>query len=292
VHEDIMATILITGAGGKLGQSVAAELARHGAASATRLATRDPSKLAPFAAQGFEIVRADYDDAQSIDAALSGIQTLLLITSNGLTADRIRQDKSSMDAAKKAGVQRIVYTSFVNPHRDSKYVWAGVYAETEPYLKSSGMEYTILRICPYCSNLGLLIGQAKATGVFTIPGAEGSVAYVRHGDLGAAAAAALLESSHKNKIYELTGSEAFDAAGVAGLLSQALGRDIVSRAAPPEEFGAYLRSVKVPEFIIEGLLTSYAAAAAGEYAAVSDDIKTLSGRPAGSLRDFVRELGA
>jgi NAD(P)H dehydrogenase (quinone) len=110
--------------------------------------------------------------------------------------------------------------------------------------------------------------------------------------LGAATAAALLQSSQKNKIFELTGSEAFDGPGVAGLLSQALGRDIVSRAAPPEQFGAYLRSVKVPEFIIEGLLTSYAAAAAGEYAAVSEDIKELSGRSAGSLREYIQGLGA
>jgi len=287
-----MTTILITGAGGKLGKCVAAEIARLGAASSTRLATRDPAKLAACAAQGFEVVRTDYDDANSLEAALPGTQTMLLMTGNGLTADRIRQDKASMDAAEKAGVQRIVYTSFVNPHRDSKYVWASVYAETEPYLKASGMEYTILRMCPYCSNLGLLIGQAKATGVFTIPGAEGRVAYVRHDDLGAATAAALLQSSHKNKIYELTGSEAFDGAGVAGLLSQALGRDIVSGAASPEEFGAYLRSVHVPEFIIEGLLSSYSAAAAGEYASVSEDIKKLSGRAAGSLRDYIRDLGA
>jgi NAD(P)H dehydrogenase (quinone) len=158
-------------------------------------------------------------------------------------------------------------------------------------LKSSGVDYTILRNSPYCSNLGLLIAQAKATGVFAIPGAEGRVAYVKHDDLGAATAAALLQANHKNTVYELTGSEAFDGTGVARLLSHALGRDIVSRDAPPEEFGTYLRSVKVPEFIIEALLTSYAAAAAGEYAAVSDDIKTLSGRAAGSLRDYIGELG-
>jgi NAD(P)H dehydrogenase (quinone) len=286
-----MTTILITGAGGKLGKSVAAELARHGAASSTRLATRDPSKLAAYAAEGFEVVRVDYDDAKSLDAALPGIQTMLLITSNGLTADRIRQDKASIDAAKKAGVRRLVYTSFINPSRDSKYVWAGVYAETEPYLKASGMEYTILRNNAYCSNLGLLIAQAKATGVFTIPGAEGSVAYVGHEDLGAATAAALLQPSHKNKVYELTGGEAFNGAGIARLLSDVLQRDIVSRDAPPAEFGAYLRSAHVPEYIIEGLLTSYAAAAAGEYASVSEDIKTLSGRPAGSLRDYIHSLG-
>jgi NAD(P)H dehydrogenase (quinone) len=116
------------------------------------------------------------------------------------------------------------------------------------------------------------------------------VAYVGHPDLGAATAAALLQSTHKNKIYELTGAEAFNGAGVARLLSDALQRDIVSRDAPPAEFGAYLRSVHVPEFIIEGLLTNYAAAAAGEYASVSEDIKVLSGRPAGSLRDYIHAL--
>jgi NAD(P)H dehydrogenase (quinone) len=283
--------IVITAASGHLGQSVADALAKQGVSATTRLAARDTAKLAAQAAQGFQLARIDYDDQASVAAAFAGAETVFLISANGQTADRIRQDKASIDAAKKAAVKRLVYTSFTNPSVASKYVWAQVYVQTEPYLKASGLAYTILRNNPYCTNLGLLLANAKQTGAFVIPGAKGKVAYVGHNDLGAATAAVLVQSGHENRTYSLTGSEAFDGAGVANLLSVALGRTIVSVDAPPQDFAAYLRSVSVPEYIIEGLLTSYAAAEAGEYSQVSDDIGKLSGRPAGSLRDYVRSFG-
>ncbi|MBV6670059.1 NAD(P)H-binding protein [Xanthomonas euvesicatoria pv. alangii] len=197
--------IAITAANGHLGQAVAAELLARNAASRVRLAVRSTEKLQTQQDQGFEVVRADYDDPASLDAALAGVSTLLLISSNGTNEDRIRQHKTAIDAARRAGVARIVYTSFTNPSFDSAFVWAHPHAETEPYLKDSGLAWTILRNNRYFTNIDPMLEQAVQKGTFAIPGASGKVAYAGHDDLAAAAATVLLQDGHAGKTYELTG---------------------------------------------------------------------------------------
>jgi NAD(P)H dehydrogenase (quinone) len=130
----------------------------------------------------------------------------------------------------------------------------------------------------------------KETGVFAIPGAAGKVAYIAHQDVAAAIVGAMTGNAMDNTIYELTGPEALDADEIAGILSQVLGRETGAVDAPPEDFAATFRSLGMPEFAVEGLVSIYAASAAGEYAQVSDDVRTLAGRPARSLRDYITDF--
>lgn len=282
--------IVITAASGKLGRAVADELSTRVPVSEIRLAARTPAKLEAWKNRGISIIRADYDDPASLNAAFSGAEAVLLISSDGPNDVRIRHHRNGIDAAKRTGVKHIVYTSFVNPSRQSKFIWAIPHAETEPYLKASGIPYTILRDNQYASNLDGLITQARETGTFALPGATGKVAYVTHSDIAASAAAVLTQRGHEYKIYELTGPEALDGFQIAAIISETAGRQIKTVDLAPEIAAANLRSAGLPEFVVEGIVSMYAAAQAGEYATVTHDVKLLSGRPAMPIRAHVKAV--
>ena len=281
--------IVISAASGRLGQAAITELVKHVSAANIRLAARAPAKLDTWKSRGAEVVHADYDDSASLEAAFAGAEALFLISSEGPNEVRIRHHKNAIDAAGRAGVQHILYTSFVNPTTESRFTWAIPHAETEPYLKACGIPYTILRDNQYAANLGGFISQAKETGVFALPGAKGKVAYVTHKDIAAVAAAVLTQRGHEGKTYELTGPEALDGFEIAAIISQATGREIKATDPALEEAAAHFRAMGLPEFAVEGLVSMYAAAEAGEYAMVTQDVEMLAGRPAESVRTYIVE---
>ncbi|SEL22991.1 SDR family oxidoreductase [Nitrosovibrio tenuis] len=282
--------IVITAASGKLGRAVADELTRRVPVSDVRLAARTPAKLEFWKSRGLTVVRTDCDDPGSLNAAFAGADVVFLISSNGPNEVRIRHHKNAIDAARRTGVKRIVYTSFVNPSVQSKFIWAHSHAETEPYLKASGISYTILRDNLYASNLDGLISQARETGTFALPGTTGKVAYITHADIAASAAAVLTQRGHEYKTYELTGPEALDGFEIAAIISEAASRPIKAVDLALETAAANLRSAGLPEFAVEGIVSMYAAAQAGEYATVTHDVKLLSGRPAAPVRAHIKAV--
>jgi NAD(P)H dehydrogenase (quinone) len=116
------------------------------------------------------------------------------------------------------------------------------------------------------------------------------VAYVTHSDIAASAAAVLTQRGHEYKTYELTGPEALDGFQIGAIISEAAGRQIKVMDLAPEIASANLRSAGLPEFAVEGIVSMYAAAQAGEYATVTHDVKLLSGRPATPVRAHIKAV--
>jgi len=269
--------IVVTGAGGNLGRLVAVEIARQGAAAAVRLGTRTPDKLGDLARQGFDVVHADFDDAHSLRSVFDGAQTVLLISTDMLdSANRSGQHRAAVDAAKKAGVARVIYTSFVNATASSHFPAAASHADTEIYLKASGLGYTILRVNQYFENLDGALTHAKSSGTLALPGAHGKAAYISRSDVATAAVGALFGKNHDRKVYELTGPEALDLAEIAAALSAAIRRPVEAMDLPADVFAQQLNSMHLPQPVIGQLLGLYAATGAGEYATVSADAAVLS----------------
>lgn len=282
--------IVITAASGRLGKAVAEELAMIVPVDEIRLAARTLEKLDEFKRRGFAVVKGDYDDRRTLDAAFDGADTVLLISGAGPNEVRTRQHRDAVAAAKKAGVTRIVYTSVVNPSPESQFIWARPHYDTEACLKSSGMDYTILRDNPYAANLDDLLVHAVDQGVLAFPGAEGKVAYVTHNDIAAAAAQVLTGQGHANKVYHMTGPESVTGVELAEMLSHATGREVECVNAEPDAFRSMFRSMGFPEFVIEGLISFYQASGAGEYSTVSSDIETLTGRPPKAMQAYIEAL--
>lgn len=282
--------IVTTGAAGQLGRLVARALAERTSPAGVRLTTRDPSRIADLAEQGFAIARADYDDPDSMKNAFAGASALLLISSNTDNHVRSRQHRTAIDAAKSVGVDRVVYTSFTNPTPTSRLKSFTSHAETEAYLKASGLQYTILRVNQYAENLDPVLVQSKCSNRIVLPGARGKVAYVTRADVAAAIAAVLTQEGHAGRTYEITGPEAVDLYEIARSLSEARGTAVVAVEADPVEYGRMLQSQGMPAWLAEGYLTLFEAVAAGEHSVVTRDAARLAGRALEPMTTYVKRF--
>ncbi|QIB33486.1 SDR family oxidoreductase [Ancylobacter pratisalsi] len=282
--------IVITAASGKLGTTLAHSLKAKGLARQVRLAVRSPEKLADRAAEGFDVVAADYDNPASLKAALAGAQTLALISGVGPNEARIAQHHNAIEAAKAAGVARIIYTSATNPVGTSLFDWAKAHEATEAELKASGLTYTILRDNAYFSNNDALFASARESGVLAFTGIEAKVAYVAHQDVADSIVGALLGTGHDNKTYEIAGGQAWSAVELAAILTELTGKEIKALDVPVSAFEDHFRGMGMPEWLATGIGGFYAALGAGEYAATSGDVAHLAGRPSTSARDYLASI--
>lgn len=280
--------ITITGASGQLGRLVAQALLERVSPTVVTLATRDPGKIGDLASKGFKTVAANFDDAQSLVAAFDGAKTVLIISGDGPNDARTRQHRAAVDAAKKAGAGRVVYTSFTNATPESLFTFAAIHADTEAYLTASGLRFTILRNNQYAENL--TTQSAKATGVLALPGAFGKVAHITRADVAAATAGDITAEGHARKTYELTGPEALDLFEIAAILTGTWKTPITAVDLAPADFAKALTQRGMPPFVVEARIGLRQAVGAGEYAAVTDHASRLAGRPIESLSSYLRRL--
>jgi NAD(P)H dehydrogenase (quinone) len=281
--------IVMTGANGRLGRSVARMIARRGAAREVKLATRDPAKIADLTALGFTAVQADFADRKSMRAAFDGASAALMISMPGPVGERIPLHRNAFDAAADARVGRFIYTSRVNPSHESLYPFAEIHAFSEDYLRSSGLTTTIARNNEYVENVVKIIGSAKDPTQLMLPGATGKVPYIAVADIAEILALLLLEDGHAGKVYELNGPEALSRSEIAEIVTQASGRRTIALPVSGEEFGEFMREQGRPPFVVEMVKGLHAAIDAGEFATVWPDAAQLLGRPAQSPREYLHK---
>ena len=280
--------IAITGANGRLGHALALALYSRGLAEGIRLTTRDPARAQDLTALGFQVVAADFSSPASLDAAFSGVDKLFLISATGATPVRIPLHRNAIDAAVRAGVRRIVYTSRVNPSSRSPYSFAAIHEDSEARIRASGLVWTFLRNNEFSENLDPWLEDARRTGVLEY-GAKGRIAFVCRQDVIDASIEALTGSGHEGKIYELSGPEALDRDQIAAALSQACGRPIRSSGGSAEDFSAVMAAQGRPDFIVALAAGIYRASEAGEWARPSGDPERLTGRAPLGLSSYIRD---
>lgn len=270
----------ITGATGAVGGRVAARLADSG--HAQRLIVRDPSRAPDL--PGTETAKASYGDPESMRRALTGIETLFMV-SGSEAADRLRQHVAAVDAAVEAGVERIVYLSFLGAAPDATFTFARDHWWTEEHVRATGLRHTFLRDNIYMDMLPLLPGPG---GVIRGPAGDGRVGAVARDDIADVAVAVLLGESHDGRTYDVTGPEAITLQEVAEKLSRFVGRDVAYHPETLEEAYASRASYGAPDWEVEGWVTSYAAIATGELDVVSDTVRELTGHAPMSFPDFLK----
>ncbi|MEU2676545.1 SDR family oxidoreductase [Streptomyces sp. NPDC007107] len=276
--------VAVTGASGAIGGRVAARLARTGVP--VRLLGRDPSRL-PRLPGTAAAPPATYGDAEAMRRALDGAHTLFLVSAHE-SPDRVAEHTIAVDAALAAGVERVVYVSFLGAAPDATFTFARDHWYTEAHIRMTGVRHTFLRDSWYLAGIPAMTG---ADGVLRGPGGEGRVSAVSHDDIADSAAAVLLDegTTHDGTTYNLTGPVAFTLAEAAGELSRRTGRAIRYVAETVEEAYASRAGYGAPDWEVAGWVTSYEAIAAGELATVSDAVPTLTGRPAQDLATFLQE---
>jgi uncharacterized protein YbjT (DUF2867 family) len=271
--------IAVTGATGGLGGRVARRLAEAGAAQ--RLVVRDPNRAPTLPGAG--VARASYDDPSTLRAALTGIDTLLFVSA-GEHPDRVGLHRGAVDAAIEAGVRRIVYTSFLAAAADATFTFARDHWHTEQYVRGTGLPYTFLRDSLYQD---VLPWYAAADGVIRGPAGDGRFAPVARDDIADVATAVLLNPGHDGRTYDLTGPASITMAEVAEELTRATGRPITYHAETLDEAYESRSHFGAPRWEVDGWVSTYAAIATGELAAVSDAVSQTTGHPPMSFAEFL-----
>jgi NAD(P)H dehydrogenase (quinone) len=275
-------TIAITGATGHLGRLVVAAVKARAPASDLVALVRSPSKAADL---GVATREADYDRPDTLDRALEGIDTLLLISAPQV-GDRVAQHQNVIDAARRARVGRIAYTSALHADR-SRLDVAPDHRETEAAIEASGLSYTILRHGWYTENYVGTIQGAVAGGALLGSARDGRISSATRADYAEADAVVVTGDGHDGQIYELAGDEAWTFTDLAAEISRQVGRAIPYRDLLPAEYASILRRVGLPEGLAQAIAGWDLAAAQGQLFDDSRQLSTLIGRPTTTLATVV-----
>ena len=291
--------IIVTGASGQFGRRAAELLLERVPARELILVTRNPAKLAELAARCASVRRGDFDDPATLPAAFAGGERMLLISTDTVGGGRPAQHCRAIDAAVRAGVRHIAYTSFVNvdvPGHPA--ISCGEHRGTEPLVKGSGVDWTILRDNQYSEAMAEFAAPAAlATGKWVSCSRDGRVGFVSREDCVAAAVVVMTTPGHAGRTYNLTGPELLSFRDAARLAAELGGRPVEYVEVDEEGRFRSWDAIGVPRHITDDMskspvpwpsdeMVSFEIAIRDGYMALlSDDVFHLTGRAPRSLRD-------
>lgn len=286
-------TILVTGATGNVGRNVVEQLIARGAD--VRAVIRDAAKVDLSA--GVEVVQGDLLDVDSLRAAMSGVSTLFLL--NGVVADEFTQALITLNVAREAGIERIVYLSVIHsdvyvdvPHFAGKF---GV----ERMIEALSLSATVLRPAYFMDNELTVRDVVTGYGVYPMPIGDKGLAMVDARDVGEIAAIELLRREQASTplpttYLNLVGLDTLTGADAAAIWSEALGRPVSYAGDDTAGFEQNLRQFMpswmaydmrqmAGRFQSDGMIPE-----AGDVARLT----ALLGRPLRSYRDYVAQITA
>ncbi|MBV8647656.1 SDR family oxidoreductase [Paludibacterium sp.] len=276
--------IAITGATGQLGRLVIDALLTRVPANQIVAAVRSPAKAQDLAAKGVIVREADYSRPDTLVSALTGIDKLLLISSNEI-GQRAVQHQAVIDAAKQAGVKLVAYTSVLHADR-SPLGLAEEHRQTEAALKAAGLPHVLLRNGWYTENYLASVPSALQYGVLMGSAADGRIASASRRDYAEAAVAVLTAPDNQaGKVYELAGDSAYTLSELAAEVARQSGKTVTYNHLPEAEFKAMLVSVGLPEPLAQLLADSDAGAARGALFDDGGQLRRLIGRPTTPMKE-------
>ncbi|MBA0168957.1 SDR family oxidoreductase [Pectobacterium sp. CFBP8739] len=278
--------IAITGASGQLGRLVIAQLLEKVPANDIVALVRDVNKVADLSAKGVQVRAADYNQPEALSSALQGVDKVLLISSSEV-GQRAAQHRNVIEAAVKAGVKLVAYTSLLHADR-SPLALATEHRETEAFLKASGLPHVLLRNGWYTENYAASIPAALEHGVFIGSAGEGKITSATREDFAAAAVAVLTQEGQAGKVYELAGDEPYTLAELATEVSKQSGKNIGYQNLSEAEFAAALVSAGLPEGFAQIIADSDTGASKGGLFDGGKQLSRLIGRPTTPLSAVVK----
>ncbi|MGW2835837.1 NAD(P)H-binding protein [Streptomyces sp. NPDC001286] len=279
--------ILVTGGTGTVGREL---LGRFGAGWRVRVMARDPARVAGLVrvvgvAGRVEVVGGDYRDPPSLAAALEGVRTAFLVTTDVAGGD----DERFLAAARGAGVRRVVKLSaagVLDERADDLITrWQ---RGMEDLLRVSGLEWTLLRPRAFASNALAWAPSVRSARIVRALYGSSPHACVDPRDVAEVAARVLTQEGHAGCAYTLTGPQAVTAAGQTEQLGRLLGVRLRCEELSLDEARAAWAS-RYPAPVVEALLESAQRQRAGAKAGVTDTVGALTGRRAGTFAGWARD---
>lgn len=262
--------LLVTRASGYIGRRTVELLLEAGAENLIA-ASRYPEMLSDLASRGAEIRKADFDDPATLDLEFAGVERLLIVSTDalGVPGKRQRQHRAAVDAAVKAGVGHIIYTSMSSPEPGSLMPFAPDHYETERALERSGVPFTVLRVNCYADNIFSWLPQALSSGQWFTSSGEGCAGYVTRDEAAAAAAVLSFDAIHSCRV-DVTGPEALSATAVAGIVNEVFDSPIQVISVSDEQLAEGLPAAGLPASLVELLVAMDATTRTGGVDIVSN----------------------
>ena len=277
--------ILVTGATGNNGQDLIRQLTAIG--QRVRALVRKPTEAAKLDGSNIEVAAGDFDQPESLEAALQGVEKAFLLTP---AAERFVQwQKDFIQAAQRAKIKHLVKFSAMGAHARSASELLKLHAETDEVLRRSGVPFTILQPNGFYQNMLSMAHTIKAQGVFYWPLKNASQSTVDIRDISAVAVKVFVSSGHEGKTYVITGPEALTYQEAAERLSAVLGRKIQYVDVPISAAADGMRKSGMPDWYVQAVSELLAYFATGAVATVTDTVPRLLGRPATSFEQFVKD---
>lgn len=275
-------SILVTGATGTVGRAVLQAL--HARGIAATAAVRSPDRVPVGVA---DAVRFDFTQLETFAPALAGKDRVFLL-GPPLVRDLDLLMKPFIDFLAASGPRRVVYLSAYGMDSLTELPF---HANNEKRLRAcTNLDLTILRPGFFAQNFASYSRpDIEERGVLFFPAGRGKTPFIDVNDIGRSATAVLTESGHAGKAYTLTGPEAWSMDDVAACLTKLVGRLVQYAAPSPENFRAALVQADAPAGIADYLVPVYSLIARGIAAAVSEDVRRLTGRAPRHPADVLAE---
>ena len=273
--------IVVTGATGHLGRLVIAALLKKVPPPSIVAAVRNVEKARDIAGLGVQVRRADYNQPSMWDDALKGADKVLLISSSEV-GQRAKQHRSVIDAAKRADVNLLAYTSILRADT-SPLGLAVEHKETEALIRASGIPFTLLRNSWYTENYTAGISNALARGAVYGCAGEGRIAAAARADYAEAAAVVMTAENQAGRVYELAGDTAFTLAELAAEISRQSGKKIGYVDLSEVEYKNVLVKAGLPEPVAALYADSDTGISKGGLFDDGHQLSRIIGRPTTSL---------
>jgi len=275
------APVLVVGATGNVGRHVVKHLL--GSGRQVRALARDPDKAAELLGPDVDIVEGDLELPASLAPALDGVEVASFATA--ATPDLGRQEVNFIDAARAAGVRRMVKQSGAGVGI-LKGAISAAHGESERRLHASGIPAVLVKPATLMSNL---LGNAEAIRSGSLPSVfgDGRVSFVDPRDVGELIARAVIDPQHDGETLKFGGPAALTYDEVAATLSEVLGRPIAHVRIDVPAFQASAAGRGLPAHVIDTIVEAASLAPAGTFVASDDVIRRILGRPASPFHDWV-----
>jgi NAD(P)H dehydrogenase (quinone) len=280
--------ILVTGATGKLGSKVVESLLKSISASDLAVSVRNPEKAEGLRARGVEVRQGDFDQPGTLDNAFKGIDRLLIISADGDNETRIHQHTNAVQAATRAGVKFIAYTSLANA-TESKNLMAPPHVATEAAIIKTGIPYSFLRNNWYLENeIGSIQGAIAGAPWVTSAG-EGKVGWASQQDYADAAATVLAGNGHENTVYELSGP-LLTQEELVSVLGNVLGKEVPVQQVSDENYAEIMKGIGLPDFVIPIVVGIQESIRNGSLEVESNDFEKVLGRSVTPINEALTQL--
>ncbi|MBB3383857.1 MULTISPECIES: NmrA/HSCARG family protein [unclassified Rhizobium] len=284
-------TILVTGATGRVGHHVVDQLVKRGAK--VRVLTRDPSKANVPA--GVEVAQGDLLDIDALRSAFHGVSTLFLL--NAVTSDEFAQAIITLNIAREAGIERVVYLSVFEADRAVNVPHFAVKFGAERMLVQMGFSATILRPTYFIDNELMIKDVILNHGVYPMPIGSKGVAMVDARDIAEVAAIELIRRDQAPgklpiETINLVGPDTLTGPDIAKIWSDLLGRPVVYGGDDPSGFEQNMASFMPKWTAYEMRLMAERYVSDGMIPETGDieRLTTILGRPLHSYRDFAAAI--